>query len=299
MLGFRHHYTNYITSGANLFLLWLGAEMETREGWIFSVLLVSLTSFIAWFSNVRRQRTISSIATSTIASAAQGYVELFGRAAQQSHDWLSARLSGRRCVWFYYKAERLTGDNKRWETLDEGSSDDTILLDDGSGQCTVDADGAEIYTTHKKRWREGEYRYTEWLLLPNEPLYVIGEFSTLNDGGATLDRKQEVSLLLAEWKRNRTDLLRRFDSNRDGQIDLAEWEIARQAAHAEVEITSAEIRLRDGFHLMKKPRDGRFFLISNLAPEKFARRYLVWAWYHLVMIFVSGAYAGYLISSVN
>lgn len=295
MLGFRHHYTNYITSGANLVLLWIGAEMGSREGWIFSLLLVALTSFIAWFGNIRRQRAISSIATSNIASAAQGYAELFGRAVQQSHDWLSARLSGRRCVWFYYKAERRTGNDERWETLDEGSSDDTILLDDGSGQCTVDADGAEVYTTHRKSWRDGEYRYTEWLLLPNEPLYVIGEFSTIQGGTGALERNQEVSALLAEWKRDHKELLRRFDANRDGQIDMAEWEAARQAAHAEVDAINAEIRLRDGFHLMKKPRDGRFFLISNLPPEKFARRYLIWSWYHLVMIFISGGYAGYLL----
>lgn len=294
MLGFRHHYTNYITSGANLILLWFGAEMESREGWIFSLLLISLTSFIAWYSNIRRQRTISAIPTSRVAAAAQGYVELFGRAVQQSHDWLTGRLSGRRCVWYYYKAQRRSS-NGKWETLDEGSSDDTILLDDGSGQCTVDADGAEVYTTHKKTWRDGEYRYTEWLLLPGDSLYVIGHFSTIGSGADPLNRNEEISALLAEWKHEHKELLRRFDVNRDGEIDLDEWGSARQAAQREVEAAQHELALRDGFHMMTKPKDGRFFLISNLAPEKFARRYLIWAWYHLAMIFVSGGFAGHLL----
>ena len=40
---------------------------------------------------------------------------------------------------------------------------------------------------------------------------------------------------------------------------------------------------------MHKPRDGRLFLISDLDPMEFARRYQLWAWFHLLVLFGSAA----------
>lgn len=288
------YHSNYISSAANLAFLWVGAEIQTREGWMLSLILIFASSFIAWLANVRRRRTIVSIPTSMIASAAQGYVELQGRAIKEPHDRLAAPLSGKPCVWFRYRSERRTSENK-WETIGEASSDDTILIDDNTGRCNIDTDGAEVYTTHHKRWYDGEYRQTEWLLLPGDTIYAVGQFETINADTHALDEKQEIAALLAQWKRDRTSLLQRFDRNRDGEIDLEEWEVVRRAAAEEVASHARETRLRDGYHLLKRPA-GRFFLISNLAPERFARRYLIWAWYHFVMIFASSTALGYLIN---
>lgn len=40
---------------------------------------------------------------------------------------------------------------------------------------------------------------------------------------------------------------------------------------------------------MHKPRDGRLFLISDLDPMELARRYQLWAWFHLLVLFGSAA----------
>jgi hypothetical protein len=45
-----------------------------------------------------------------------------------------------------------------------------------------------------------------------------------------------------------------------------------------------EIRLRDGVHLLRKPRDGRLFLVASEAPERLAQRYRLWAWGHLFIL---------------
>lgn len=46
-------------------------------------------------------------------------------------------------MWFHYRSERRASDNK-WKTIAEGISEDTILIDDNTGRCNIDADGAEV-----------------------------------------------------------------------------------------------------------------------------------------------------------
>ena len=46
-----------------------------------------------------------------------------------------------------YRIEHKDSDNK-WHTLDSGESEDSFILDDGSGQCVIDPCAAEILTTH-------------------------------------------------------------------------------------------------------------------------------------------------------
>jgi hypothetical protein len=36
---------------------------------------------------------------------------------------------------------------------------------------------------------------------------------------------------------------------------------------------------------MRRPPDGRLFMLSNLDPEAMARRYLRWKWFHLGVFF--------------
>lgn len=287
LAGLRRHYGNFLTSGLNLAFLLIGLRLQSREGWLIALSLVAVASLFAWAGNFRRYRMINDTPTSRIGSAAQGYVEFVGRAAQHQGFQLASTLTGLPCLWFRYRVERVTGDGK-WEEVDRGVSTDTFLLTDGSGSCVVDPEQAEVLSNHKQVWRRDNYRYTETLLLAGDPLYAIGEHATLGGANSELDLKEDVGGLLAQWKREKATLLRRFDLNGDGEIDLREWELARRQAQREVERTHREIRLRDGVHVMRKPGDDRLFLISNLPPQRLVRRYGVWAWVHL----------GFLLSAV-
>jgi hypothetical protein len=288
----RQQYLDLLTSGINLFLIVIGFNQNSRAGWLLAFSLVGVTSLFAWMGNLRRHRMISDTPSSRIASAPQGYVEFFGTAMQFPGDQLASRINGRPCVWLRYHVERRTNDND-WEQVDRGVSDTTFLLDDGSGQCVIDPDHAEIVSAHKQvRERDG-YRHTEYLLFPHDPLYAIGEHATLGGANTDLNLKQDINDLLAEWKRDKPTLLKRFDLNGDGQIDMREWELARRQAQREVEQQHRETRLRDGVHILRKPQDGRLFLISNLSPQRLARKYLIWAWIHLALIFSAAAGAAY------
>ena len=286
----RQHWANLLTSGGHLLLLLIGFQIGTPGAWVAVLGAVSAISFFAWYGNTRRSRIIDDTPTSMVASAAQGYVELSGRAKCRPDTTLFSRLHQLPCVWFRYQIERRDTDNK-WETLEQGESHEIFLLDDGSGECFVDPENAEIITKHKQVWSKDDYRYTEYVLSPLDTLYVLGEFATLGGASSDLDLKADIGALLAEWKQNRPELLQRFDLNGDGEIDLHEWELARQAAKREVEKLHREIRLKDGINILRQPSDGRLFLLSNLTPEKLGAKYVLWGWLHLAVFFSAGAVA--------
>ena len=102
----------------------------------------------------------------------------------------------------------------------------------------------------------------------------------------------DIGELLAEWKRDHPQLLKRFDLDGDGELSLREWELARSAARREVDARHREARSAPDLHILHYPEDGRLYLISNMEPEKLASRYQWWAWGHLAVFFagVAGAF---------
>jgi hypothetical protein len=226
---------------------------------------------------------IGGTPTSRIASAAQGYVELVGRARAHPGGPLLSRFALLPCIWYQYSVEQRQGDGK-WHKIESGRSDDSFLLDDGSGVCLVDPENAEVLPRRTEVSTKGsDYRYTEALILPNERVYAIGEFSTIGGEVADLDLERDVGELLAAWKKNKPALLAKYDLDKDGQISEQEWMLARAQARREVRKTHNEIRTQPGTHMLHQPPDGRLFLISNMDPDKLQRRYTLWAWLHLVV----------------
>ena len=249
----------------------------------FILPVVAGVAFVAWLLSLRRLLMIGGTPTSKIASAAQGYVELVGRAQPHPAGALRSRFTLLPCVWYQYTVDQREADG-RWHRIESGRSDDSFLLDDGSGVCLVDPENAEILPRQTEVMMKGaDYRYTESLILPQEQIYAIGEFSTIGGETVDLNLERDVGELLAEWKRNKPVLLERFDLDKDGQISEKEWMLARSQARRDVHKTHDEIRSQPGTNMLHQPRDGRLFLISNVSPEKLQRRYSLWAWMHLAV----------------
>lgn len=278
----RHDYANFALGGGNLVVLLLGFQLHSRLGWQISFALVALTSFWAWYANLKRYRTVADTPTSRIASAPQGYVEIAGLGQQPPGETLVSPINGLPCLWYRYRIERRNGN--RWEYVESGTSHDTFGISDGSGLVLVDPDGAEIMTSRKQVSNSGNYRKTEWTLIEGETIYVIGEHVTLGGPNAVLDKKSDLSALLAEWKQDKRALLARFDADRDGEISIDEWEKARQAASDAVDCAHLDIRLKDGFHLIRKPAHSRPFLVANREVTALVRHFRLWSWTHLLLM---------------
>ena len=283
----RFRSANWLTGGAHFVIVAVAAQADSAAVWPYALASMSLVSFAAWIANYRRYRYIVDTPTSRVASAAQGYVELSGRAAQLPDAALLTRFRQLPCVWYRYQVEEKDSDNK-WSVKDAGESDDPFLLIEATGQCVIDPEHAEVVTSHVETWTDGDYRYNEWLLLPQDRIYALGEFSTIGGTGATLDFDGDVGALLAEWKKNHPRLRERFDLNRDNSIDAMEWALARRQAQREVERQHQEMRASSDVNLMRKPADGRLFLLSNQLSEKLILRYHLWSWVHIVIFLGAG-----------
>lgn len=287
---FRVSAGNWLSGGLHVIILAVAAQAESPAVWPYALVAMSLVSFAAWIGNYRRLRYISDTPTSRVASAAQGYVELIGSADHLPGAKLLAKLTQLPCTWYRYDIARKTTDNK-WSHVESGESVDPFLIKDETGPCVVDPDGAEIITSRKQVWTKGGYRYTEWLLLPQDRLYAIGEFATIGGANSNLNPDTDIGALLAEWKKNQPELHQRFDLNQDGTLDLREWELARRQARREVEARHRDIRMSDGTHVLRRPPDNRLFLISNYMPDKLCRQYRIWSWVHIAIFLGAGGAA--------
>lgn len=270
-----------------------GADDGAFWFWTLALLVggVALSGF--GFSRIRRARLLEDLPTSKVRSAAQGYVELGGLARFLPGPEIVSRLSGARCCWWEYRIEKRVTDSSgrrdRWQTIDSGTSDDLFLLADDTGECVVDPDGASVIPDLSRRWRGyhprpsafpaksqwfslGNYRYTERMISYGSWLYAIGHFRSQTAVRAD-EESRDVAELLADWKRDQRDLLRRFDANGDGRIDLDEWEAVRRAALEQVRAEQVERSVQPDLHVLARASDGRPFILSTRSEEQLSSDY--------------------------
>jgi hypothetical protein len=296
LVRLRREYAQLVTSGAQLLLLLVGLKLESRNGWLACLAAMALISIVAWLSALKRLRAVRDTPTSKVASAAQGYVELTGRGQPFGDAPLLSKLSLLPCLWYRYKIEQRDSE-KDWKTVDSGESDDTFMLRDDTGVCVVDPEQAEILTRHRDQWHDGDHRYTEWKLIEQDRLYVIGQFRTQGGSSLEFDSRAELNALLAEWKKDLPALHARFDLDNNGTLDMREWMLARSAAKREVKKMMREAQAQPDIHIIGRPRDGKLFLISNLTPDRLSGRYLFWAWVHLIIFFGALGGIGWLLQT--
>lgn len=284
LVSLRRGYGDLVTSGGQIILLIIGFQTESRLGMFVCVALIAPLSLIAWISAWRRARAVADTPTSRIASAAQGYVELIGIGKPLGGQPVISPANHLPCLWYRYRIEHRDSDNK-WTLESQGESEASFILDDGSGECLVDPVGAEMLVSKKDQWTQGERRFTQWLFVERQKIYVLGQFATLGSVTLELNAGEDVKHLLAEWKTRPAELLQRFDLNQDGRIDLQEWGLARLQAKREVAASHRELHNSSELHVMLRPEDGRFYLISDIDPGKLATKYRWWSWFHVVVFF--------------
>lgn len=284
LVRLRRGYGNLVTSGAQLLLVAIGLQTESALGMTVCVGLMAPISLLAWTSAWRRARAIDDTPTSRIASAAQGYAELIGSGKALAGAPLLSPVSQLPCLWYRFRIECKDGDNK-WRLEEQGESDASFVLDDSTGECMVDPVGAEMLISRKDTWLRDDRRYTQWLLIEGQTIYVLGQFATRGSVDLALDMAGDVGQLLAEWKKRPAQLLERFDLDGDGQLDLREWELARAQAKREVRAGHRDLLASAELHVVQRPTSGRHYIISDLDPAGLARRYRLWSWFHLTVFF--------------
>jgi len=131
---------------------------------------------------LRTARQIEDLPTSRLRGAAQGYVELHGRAAglPQEKD-LRAPLSGEGCVWWACQVfrEQGIGDKKQWRMTRDEQSAEPFLVDDGSGLALVLPQGADAASVRWRSWQpDSSTRHVEGTIKAGDELYLLGDLRT-------------------------------------------------------------------------------------------------------------------------
>jgi hypothetical protein len=241
-------------------------------------------------------RHLQDTPTSKIRSAAQGYVELVGLLQPLPDAVIIAPLTGTPCVWWEYRIEQWsgTGKSRSWRILDSGRSEGWLRLADGTGECLINPQGAEVFPSTRKVWKGhqrrpsrgavshgaswmlgGEYRYTERRLHAGEPLYAIGEFRTAEHASRQFDAQRDEGAVIREWKEDFAGLLQRFDGNRNGQLDDYEWQRVQLAARVEAHARHRQLLLQPAWHRLHQPAEARPFILSSNGKEELTPR-LYW-----------------------
>ena len=273
-----------------------------------------LAAFYYGFVYYKRALVIEDTPPSRIRSAAQGYVELQGRGEHMDGPPIVAPLSNMPCTWFRYKVEKL-GDRRSY-VMESGTSDELFVLVGETGRCVIDPENAHVIPTVKKVWyaathppsqfsQQGgffnrlgaRYRYIEERMHPGDPLYAIGWFKSVGGYDGDFNTRDEVRALLARWKADPKFLLKNFDRNKDGQIDMQEWERVRKAAVQVVRKEQASRSTQAPTHVMTKPTDSNYpYVLSSMPQRQLVPRLRVYAVLLFVGCLLSGALAVWMIN---
>jgi hypothetical protein len=255
------------------------------------IAVLCLGGLVAWLGALKRYRAIADTPTAVLRSAAQGYVELTGNCRAAPDEELLRYGRAPPCLWYLatiVERQRRFGKTRTHTRFER--SEDTFLIEDGTGECVIDPEHAEVQSAHHTSWRKGMTFYRVSYLLPGDRIYVIGDMRTLRPGDGTLDRRADLSALLREWKQDRAALLRQFDTDGDGEIDMQEWQGAVSAAEGQVNARHRQTRREPGIHMMRAPGDGRPFLLSNRDPDDLRQRYKWWGFFHLGVFVAASAW---------
>jgi hypothetical protein len=297
--------------------------------WSALLTVLSLTTLYFSFYNLHRARLIEDTPTSRIRSAPQGYVELIGKADMMRGEAVISPLSGTPCCWWRYRVERKN--DKGWRTIRREKSSALFLIRDATGECILDPDDASISASERSVWYgpnatptagpdkgtgtthsqfnrfglkisinttfDGDYRYTEELIMPGDPLYAIGLFNSLSEIDRKTVRDDMVKERLRQWKADHASLLQNFDKNRDGQIDLDEWESVRKAAKREVTREQMKEDQQPLHTLSATGSSRRPMLISTSEEFDLVRRFRYLSFFTLAGFFVLGSGTAWFIAA--
>lgn len=282
------------------------AAEPTAKFALWAVLFIAATCYALYcaYRNFKKARLIEDMPTSLIRSASQGFIELIGLAKVKG-EYLTGPLTASPCLWWNYCIEQYksTGKSRNWVTIESGTSEQAFYIDDATGLCIVMPKGADLTARHAIMWQGRQrhplgsafekqsastlgrlltagiglgkkYRYTERLIKENDPLYILGHFTSDSSGQRTLSVEKMAGDILRSWKQDFASLLTSYDQNSDGEMDIAEWASVQKAAKREALKQQRSQSAGSIEHLIARPEEAALpFIIGSEEQDTLSRRY--------------------------
>ncbi len=196
-------------------------------------------------------------------------------------------------------------------------------MDDGTGICRVEPEGAEIACLHRKVWYghsrrpssasiaaskglldkvsmlggSNRYRYTEYLIREGDPLYLLGHFISDASGRRTLTVDQVTGRIVRQWKRDYDQLMVRFDADGNGILDEEEWQTVRHSAREQARAEQRATNGEPAEHALVKPDNGGLpFIIGSRGQDHLSRQYRWRAALGAIAFLAAGAMTTWLLT---
>lgn len=266
---------------------WRGLPVSTFWIWCLGATVLGFGGLYLFRRSLIRARTIEDVPTSRIRSASQGYNELIGTGRNMPGPQIVSPLSGQPCLWYRYQIDERTfygnSGERGWKTIERSTSDGLFLIEDGTGECIVDPEGAQVIPHFDRRWygdsmsaRNGgwtftaQYRFREQRIEKGYPLYVIGDFRTL--GSPSCDMQDNIADVLRELKKD-PQRMHAFDRNRDGSVDQNEWELARRWAERESRRRALKESPTEARNVLSRGDGQRAYILSGKSESELVARY--------------------------
>jgi hypothetical protein len=152
-----------------------------------------------WIRALRLARRLEDIPTSTVRAAAQGEIELRGKAVRLLPETMRSKLSHTPCLWYHYRVTHKSR-NKKGETSDrvvaEGQSAPPLLIDDGSGLAVLRLAQAHLTSLEEMRSHPSAgVTHSERLVREGDDVFAWGTLESWDP--AARPRDLEASDLLA------------------------------------------------------------------------------------------------------
>ena len=134
--------------------------------------------------------------------------------------------------------------------------------------------------------------------MEGDPLYTLGHFTTDSTGQRTLSADQLAGDILRNWKTDFPALLTKFDHNRDGELDLREWQLVREAALGKAREQQAAVAGAPPDHLLSQPEhSGLPFIVSSAEQTHLSRGFRRGALAYAAGFLLAGTLATWLMTS--
>ena len=312
----------------------MGASSDPSEFFIWASVFTAGALFCLFKTRkaFKKLRLIEDMPTSLIRSASQGFTELVGVGKLLAEPLVSP-LTSLPCLWWRYNIERYEkGDGDEagaWTSVKRQTSEMPFNIDDGTGLCQVFPAGAELSSRHKHRWYGNSlnpnqhfigkpsgsstylnrlalggfgrrYRFTEYLILDGDPLYVLGHFKTDATGHRTLSVDKVMGDILSHWKQDFGALLEQYDTNSDGELCLKEWRQVRAAAEKSALKQQAKYSTLPAEHSIRKPEGrGLPFIIGHTEQTKLSRSFGIQSIAYALGFLGSGSISAWLWSATG
>lgn len=269
--------TGKLNSDAHKYLRELSDPFEFMAGMTAGI-ISSLFLFMLGLKNFRKKNLIEDIPTSKVRSIAMGPVELQGKA--RGIYKLVSPYAKMECVYYIDSVEVLIKDKEgsRWKEVSRICSNLPFYLEDDTGRVIVNPLFVDFhfeprFTTFDNSSMH-DRRIREWFILDRESVYLMGTAQSTKN--IAQEFKAKFDEALRKLKNDKENLMR-FDANKDGVIDVFEWDNA--AEQVKQELLEKELAAAGDKQLpaitIGKFQDEDIFIISEKS-EKELVKHLFW-----------------------